>query len=104
MMWGVGGPGSGKGTQCDRLLAESKNVRDGIITGNPPMVRNLHHINVGGLLRAELSLYKSQVESGAVEVCMQDSNRCRLFIFSDFCANSFPVSDSLTLSLSLSLF
>lgn len=57
-----GGPGSGKGTQCERLLEES-----GAGAKASVALPKLYHLNIGGLLRAELARYESALKAGAAD-------------------------------------
>lgn len=56
----LGGPGSGKGTQCEQIIeaAEKKTV--------PGLPNKIFHINVGGLLRAAQTEYREQLAENCV--------------------------------------
>eukprot|EP00461_Guttulinopsis_vulgaris_P000150 UN00150 len=60
----LGGPGSGKGTQCEQLL---KAVEEGKTPGLPNKVT---HVNVGGLLRDAQAEYRQQLKDNNVSPAM----------------------------------
>jgi len=65
----LGGPGSGKGTQCELLLQEvnaekpDAGPKTGASSSSLKLPSKLYHVNVGGLLRAELKRYNDQLAS-----------------------------------------
>lgn len=62
----IGGPGSGKGTQCERLLADTS-LGSGV--GQEDVaIPKIYHLNVGGLLREEQNKWIKQIEEGVPEV------------------------------------
>lgn len=58
----LGGPGAGKGTQCIKAVNEfNENVNDENYS-----IKRMHHLSAGQLLRDELAMYKSQQQQKAM--------------------------------------
>lgn len=56
----LGGPGSGKGTQCEQIINAAENK------STPGLPNKIYHINVGGLLRQAQQEYRDQLANNCV--------------------------------------
>lgn len=64
----TGGPGSGKGTQCEKLLSEAHDHSFiPVVPVAETLPSHIYHLNIGGLLREALQFYRNQVQTNVAE-------------------------------------